>query len=654
MSNKFLDKIIRVAAVTPELDVANIDFNVQKIVECTRDAFKSGARVIVFPELSITGYTCGDLFFQSSLIEGAIKGLGDIAEATSGMAAIIALGLPVPLNGRMYNCAALIQSGKVLGIVPKQVIPNKKEFYEARWFSSGENLINQYVNILNQTIPIGIDLVFHEKHSGLTLGVEICEDLWAPVPPSSKLALSGANLIVNLSASNALVGKAENRKELIRGHSEKILCGYVYASSGPFESTSELVFSAHCVVSECGKILAEQNLISLEANIILGDIDLELIQYERLMSPGFSESSKTEKLNVIHIDHFINSKGKVAGYLRHNSPRPFIPDNEEKKDIVCFEIISIQSAALQKRMLSGKFEKIVIGLSGGLDSTLALLVAELTFSKLGLDKSGIIAVTMPGFGTSQRTLNNVIALSRVIGVSLKEIPIVENAYINFSDIGHDIDCHDVVYENVQARIRTQILMNISNKESGFVLGTGDLSEAALGWCTFNGDHMSMYHINCGIPKTLIKYLIQWFSDDSEHHKSREILQDILNTPISPELIPLGSEGGNKLQLTEELVGPYELHDYFLFNFIRNGYSPQKIFYFARLAFAEKYKDQAILMWLKIFFKRFFSQQYKRSAAPDGPKIGTVGLSPKSDWRMPSDVSATTWLMEIENINQIYD
>jgi len=653
LTNNFLKSVVRVASVAPEIDVANIDFNVQSIVKGAKDAFASGAKVIVFPELSITGYTCGDLFFQASFIERALVGLAEIADQTKNIEAIMAVGLPIIQNGKMYNCGAVMQSGKIIGVIPKQTIPNKREFYEARWFSSGRKIRNQVLHIADQLVPFGVDMVFHEKNSGMVLGLEICEDLWSPVPPSSHLALFGANVILNLSASNALVGKSMRREELIRVHSEKLLCAYIYASSGPFESTSELVFSSHCVIAECGKLLSEDRRIIFDSKIVFADIDLEFIVHERLLSPGFSEEFELYGVRVISIDSITNHQDVALGSLRHNPSRPFIPGNDAEKGIVCSEIISIQSAALCKKMLAGKFNKVVIGISGGLDSTLALLVAELSFRKLGLAKDGIIGVTMPGFGTSRRTYQNAVALIDALGISLREVPIIDSSNINFRDIGHDPDCHDVTYQNVQARVRTQILMNLANKESSFVLGTGDLSESALGWCTFNGDHMSMYQINCGIPKTLVKHLVEWLSEDSYLFNSRAIIQDILSTPISPELLPLGADG-NEIQATEELVGPYELNDYFLYNFIRNGYRPEKIFYFSRMAFAGKYNEKILLHWLDAFFKRFFSQQYKRSAVPDGPKIGSVGLSPKTDWRMPSDLSAVAWLKEIEKMKRNYD
>jgi NAD+ synthase (glutamine-hydrolysing) len=653
LTNKFLDKIVRVAAVVPELRVANVDFNVQKIIECIKVSCENGAEVIVFPELSITGYSCADLFYQSSFLKSAMIGLEYLAKSTKDTEALITVGLPLTCNGRIYNCAAVLQSGSILGFVPKQIIPNKREFYEARWFSSGRELIDQYIRIQDQLMPLGKNLVFVEKRSGLMVGIEICEDLWSPVPPSSSLALSGANLILNLSASNALVGKAKRRRDLIREHSERILCGYVYSSSGPNESTSDLVFSGHAMVAECGKVFTENTKIDFNSKIVYGDIDLELIDYERFLSPGFSGENSCEDLRYIQLSSLTSSKKDSPCSNRNNNPTPFIPVSGFNRELVCHEIIEIQSAALQKRMLSGNFDKVVLGLSGGLDSTLALLVAERTFEKLDYPKSGIIAVTMPGVGTSKRTYSNAVKLSKVLGMGLREISIEENANINYRDINHDQNCHDLTFENVQARIRTQILMNIANKESSFVLGTGDLSEAALGWCTYNGDHMSMYQINGGVPKTLVKYLIEWFADDISHQNSREILKDILNTPISPELLPLG-KNNNEIQKTEDLVGPYELHDYFLFNFVRYGYSPEKIFYFSLIAFKDRYSSCELLHWMEIFFTRFFSQQYKRSAVPDGPKIGSVGLSPKSDWRMPSDVSANNWLNEIKNIKQKYN
>ncbi len=639
---------LRVASAAPELRVADVDFNTSQISAAMEVAAKRGASIALFPELSLTGYTCADLFTQSLLIKRALESLQALAADTEKFGINAIVGLPLAVNGRLYNCAALMGGGRVLGIVPKLFLPTTGEFYEERWFTSGAKLAPTQIDIGGHTVPIASNLLFVASNlPGCTLGIEICEDLWAAEPPSGGQALAGATLIFNPSASNELLGKRIYRTDLVRSQSARCLAAYVYASSGPGESSTDVVFSGHCMVAENGAILVESERFRFDTQIVYADIDLDRIQHERLCSSSFSAGAPKRDFQYVNFTNPTKvSTQEPLGSMRSNSPTPFVPSDPQARASTCREIFAIQSTGLAKRLKHTAAQKIVIGISGGLDSTLALLVAVHAFDLLGLDRKGIIAVTMPGLGTSQRTKTNAEELVSLIGAELRVIPIHDAVKQHFKDIGHDKNLLDVTYENTQARERTQILMNLANKHDGFVVGTGDLSEAALGWCTFNGDHMSMYHVNVGVPKTLVRFIIEWCAEAAFSAETSAVLCDICATPISPELLPVGADGELQ-QITEDIVGPYELHDYFLFQMVRHGQRPAKILYLAELAFTNRYDRSTILHWLEVFIKRFFSQQFKRSAMPDGPKVGSVALSPRGDWRMPSDASAAEWLTELE-------
>jgi NAD+ synthase (glutamine-hydrolysing) len=641
---------IRVASAAPELRVADIDFNVAQIRVAMERAAKRGASTILFPELSLTGYTCGDLFRQTMLINKAQDALQALAIDTGKVGIHAIVGLPLALNGRLYNCAALIGGGVVFGIVPKVYLPTSGEYYEERWFTSGADLAPTQLNMGGHAVPFANNLLFAASNlPGCVLGIEICEDLWAVEPPSGGQALAGATLIFNPSASNELLGKRDYRRELVRSQSARCLAAYVYASSGPGESSTDLVFSGHCMVVENGVSLAESERFRFDTQIIYADIDLDRLRHERLCNSSFSSAGAKRDFQLVDFANPIEfSVHEPLGSLRPNSPTPFVPSDPAVRASTCREIFSIQSAGLAKRLKHTGAGRVIIGISGGLDSTLALLVAVHAFDLLGLDRKGIIAVTMPGLGTSQRTRTNAEKLVKLIGAELRVIPIHEAVKQHFKDIDHDENLLDVTYENTQARERTQILMDLANQLGGFVVGTGDLSEAALGWCTFNGDHMSMYHVNVGVPKTLVRFIIEWCADAEFAAEIAAVLRDISSIPISPELLPVGADGELQ-QMTEDIVGPYELHDYFLYQMVRHGQRPAKILYLAELAFANRYDRSTILQWLEMFIRRFFSQQFKRSAMPDGPKVGSVALSPRGDWRMPSDASAEAWLAELKSL-----
>ncbi len=642
---------IRIAASSPELRVADVEFNALQMNMMLDVASGQGASIILFPELSLTGYTCGDLFAQSILINKALVSLEKLAVETARCNICAVVGLPVIMEGRLYNCAAFIGQGRIMGLVPKTYLPTRQEFYEQRWFTSGSGIVTPgEIRIGDQTVPISTGLLFTADNlNSCSIGIEICEDLWAVEPPSGSQAIAGATIILNPSASNELLGKRSYRRDLVRLQSARCLAGYVYASSGPGESSTDLVYSGHCLITENGSILAESERFKFDSQVIYADIDLERIQHERLCNSSFATTTPVKCFDSVPftVVHGIKSKN-IPGVLRPNNPMPFVPSDSLERATTCREIFSIQSAGLAKRIRHIGTSTLVIGISGGLDSTLALLVAIHAFDKLGIDRKGIIAITMPGLGTSIRTKSNAEDLVNLTGATLRTIPIKEAIRQHFIDIGHDEKTLDVTYENSQARERTQILMDVANQCGGFVLGTGDLSEAALGWCTFNGDHMSMYHVNIGVPKTLVRYIIEWTAEEEFNGEIARILHDICATPITPELLPVTNDGliGH---LTEDLVGPYELHDYFLYNMLRHGHEPAKIFYLAQHAFAGRYNPETILKWLELFVKRFFSQQFKRSAMPDGPKVGTVALSPRGDWRMPSDVSASVWLEQIKTL-----
>ena len=635
---------LRLAAASPELQVADIAFNVGKIRAALGVAARAGASLVLFPELSVTGYTCGDLFAQSLLQTRAREALLELAAATKPLGIHAVVGLPLAVHGRLYNCAAILGAGRVLGLVPKQFLPTTGEYYEERWFTSAAGLAPIEINFGDYSAPFATNLLFADDTSGCTFGVEICEDLWAVHPPSGDLCLAGANLILNPSASNELLGKAAYRRDLVRQQSARCLAAYAYASAGPGESSTDVVFSGHCLVAENGSLLAESERFKFDTQIVCADLDLNRLQHERLCNSSFSAGVVTRNFRQIAVT-LAAKAGTPLGTLRPNPALPFVPTDPRIRAETCREIFAIQSTGLAKRLKHIGTKQVVIGISGGLDSTLALLVAAHAFDLLGLDRKGILAPTLPGFGTTKRTRGNAEKLVEQLGATLRVIPIHEAIKQHFRDIGHDENVHDVTYENAQARERTQILMDLANKVGGFVIGTGDLSEAALGWCTFNGDHMSMYHVNAGIPKTLVRYLIDWCADAEFSGATTQVLHDIAATPISPELLPTTADG-KQHQQTEDVVGPYELHDYFLYHVVRHGARPAKVLYLAELAFAGKYPRATILRWLEVFIRRFFSQQFKRSAMPDGPKVGSVALSPRGDWRMPSDASAAEWLAEI--------
>lgn len=634
---------VRIAAAAPELQVANCRYNAGRIKETMTEAVGLNVRILTLPELSITGYSCGDLFFQSALLESAMEALTDIAEHSRGMKLFTVVGLPIKSKHLLFDSAAAIYDGEILGIVPKTYLPNNREFYEKRWFNSSVDASIDSVEISGKRVPFGTDLIFIAGKS-VKIGIEICEDLWNPIPPSSYLALQGASIILNPSASNELVGKADYRRELVKTQSARTYSAYCYSGAGPQESTTDVVFGGHCIISENGRVLAERLPFDENSGMIMHDIDTEILEKERLMNKNFSgilEDIPDYRTIAFSLSEYMDDT------IRYIDPRPFVPSDRESRDRRCQEIFSIQTAGLRKRMSFSGSKTAVIGISGGLDSTLALLAAVGACDSAGLSRDSIIGVTMPGFGTTDRTYKNALKLIQSLRVSFREISITNACLGHFGDIGHNPDIHDVTYENSQARERTQVLMDIANKERGLVVGTGDLSEIALGWSTYNGDHMSMYAINSGIPKTLIPSLVLWVAESGQLDKdAAEVLRDIVDTPVSPELLPPEKDGKTG-QKTEEIVGPYELHDFFLYNMIRYGFGPGRILLLAQTAFGNSYDRSEILKWLKVFYVRFFSQQFKRSCLPDGPKVGSVALSPRGDWRMPSDASAEIWLRELD-------
>ena len=632
---------LRCGAASPEVKVADIDFNVNKITELAKKAEKQGVMALVFPELSITGYTCGDLFLQKTLLDGALLGLKKIIENCADISALIVVGLPYVYKNKLYNVAAVIYGGKILGLVPKTYIPNYNEFYEKRYFESAfpETVMTE---ILGEAVPFGTKLLFSpEGFEEVCIGVEICEDLWSAIPPSSHHALAGANIILNPSAGNEITGKAQYRRELVKNQSARLISGYVYACAGGGESTTDVVYSGHCLICENGRLLNESKLF--ESGLCISDVDVQLVNTERRRNTSFYNENEGYKQISYPFTAPINDD-----LIRFIDPMPFVPSDEDKREERCKEIISIQAMGLKKRLEHIGVKNVVIGISGGLDSTHALLITVEAFRLAGLDPKGIITVTMPCFGTSERTHKNAKLLCDALGTTFMEINIKDAVTGHFNDIGHDINVCDLTYENSQARERTQVLMDLASRFNGFVIGTGDLSELALGFATYNGDHMSMYGVNCSIPKTLIRYLIKYFADFSGNAPLSEVLYDILDTPVSPELLP-PDKAGEISQVTEDIVGPYELHDFFLYNMMRLGFSPEKIFYLAHAAYKDKYNGETILKWLKKFYSRFFAQQYKRSAIPDGPKVGSVSLSPRGDWRMPSDACVKLWQDMLEEI-----
>ncbi len=639
---------IRVAAAVPKIRVADTNFNAAQTIDLINIADESGADIVIFPECNITAYTANDLFHQKTLQDCAIKALLKIRDETIDSKIISVVGLPIAADNQLFNCAAVIQSGNILGIVPKTFIPGYKEYYEQRWFASGTHMISDFLVIGDEEVPAGNDLLFRaEKFPDFTFGVEICEDLWVPSPPSSAQSIAGATLLLNLSASNELISKKNYRENLVRQQSGNCVAAYAFASAGVSESTTDMVFSGQAIIAENGSIVTKNKRFQRENNIIITDIDVSRLALDRQFLTSFGESIAQSQKDFRLVIFEPDIKRWKAPLKRIVTPHPFVPSDSAERAERCDEIFSIQTAGLAKRLEHCNCKNIVIGLSGGLDSTLALLVCVKTFELLGLDKTNISAITMPGFGTSSRTYENVKKISSALGISLEEIDIKEACEKQFKDIGHNPDVHDITYENVQARQRTFILMNKANKIGGLVVGTGDLSEIALGWSTYNGDHISMYNVNCGVPKTLVKYLIQWVTDTQTSDNAKVVLTDIIDTPISPELLPTDAEG-KIAQKTEDKIGPYELHDFFLYHFVRYNVPPKKILFLAKHAFGEKYPSDEITKWLKTFIKKFFAAQFKRSCVPDGPKVGSVSLSPRGDWRMPSDASAEIWLKELES------
>lgn len=635
---------ITVAAAIPQVKVADCIYNTQQIESMIAQAEGKGVEIIVFPELSITGYTCQDLFRQHALLEQAETAVMMLLDFTRKLDVIAIVGLPVIVGDLLLNCAAVIQKGDLLALIPKTYLPNYSEFYEKRWFASSQDLHPTEIRFAGTRITVSRDPLLIRTCDGVMLGIEICEDVWAPAPPSNRLALSGADLIFNLSASDELIGKHEYLKSLLAQQSARTITGYIYSGCGFGESTQDVVYGGNAMIYENGKLLAEAERFSMKPQMMITQIDVERLRSERRTNSTYVNAQRGN-MALIKDAHSITPRDFVL--LREFDSHPFIPKSEDMKRS-CDEILNIQVSGLAKRLVHTNSKNVVIGISGGLDSTLALLVCVKTFDKLGLSRKGILGVTMPGFGTTDRTYQNAIALMKSLGVTIKEINIAKAVMQHFEDIGHDPKVHDVTYENSQARERTQILMDLTNKYGGLVVGTGDLSELALGWATYNGDHMSMYGVNASVPKTLIQYLVRYVADEmaAEDKKGAETLLDVLDTPISPELTP-ADEQGNIKQKTEDLVGPYELHDFFLYYFLRFGFSPRKIFLLAQQAFKNKYEDEVIKKWLTTFVRRFFSQQFKRSCLPDGPKVGSVSLSPRGDWRMPSDAMSTLWLEECE-------
>ena len=654
----------RFACVSPVLKVADTAYNTEEIVRSAKIAASNGAAFVVFPELCITGYTCSDLFHQELLLQNSTQALLKIAKALKDTDAVIAVGLPLRIFGRLYNCAAFVQRGKVMAVTPKIHLPNQREFYEKRHFSSGRDLLRGDAGngcaplrcLIENAGEVPVTNFFTVKGSEVRIGVELCEDLWTPAPPSGELALAGANVIVNLSASDALVGKRDYRRNLVMNQSARCMAAYVYASAGVHESTTDMVFSGHLMIAENGSILAESKPFPRETEIVYADVDVERLNMQRLSEGSFQDFDSRAIIARAATLECLRDCDTLQ--YRFVSPTPFVPGSTETRDASCTEIFNIQCAGLAKRLEATCSKRAVIGLSGGLDSTLALLVVAETFKLLNRPAKEILALTMPGFGTTNRTRNNAVELAKLLGVELRTVDIQKACLQHFADIGHDPQKLNVTYENVQARERTQILMDIANSEGGIVIGTGDLSEIALGWSTYNADHMSMYAVNCDIPKTLVRHIVSWYADRSAHLEAGEkgaasipnqngaalasVLKDILDTPVSPELLPADSSG-QIAQKTESILGAYEIHDFFLYHFAKYGSTPEKLRYLAKYAFNGQHTDEEIDKALAVFIRRFFTQQFKRSCIPDGPKVGTISLSPRADWRMPSDASNSDWL-----------
>ena len=638
---------VKVAAAVPHVQVADCFYNIQQMEGLMRQASDKGVQIIAFPEMSVTAYTCLDLFAQQTLLKNAEQALLKLVSDTADLNILTIAGAPLVTENRLINAAIAFQSGKILGVVPKTYIPNYKEFQEQRWFTSATELRDKTVSIGDRTYPLGSHLLFTAGQ--VKVGIEICEDLWVPVPPSSLLAMEGANILVNISASNELIGKHHYLRSLICQQSARCMAGYVYASAGFGESSTDLVFAGNGIIAENGTLLEESPRFTMQEQLVISEIDIVNLQNDRQVNTSFMHGTSTLLASeTITIPFALSEYSGQPVLTRSVDPHPFTPSGDALKER-CEEIFQIQVAGLAKRIVHTHSRTAVVGISGGLDSTLALLVTVMTFDALNIPRNQILGITMPGFGTTDRTYTNACDLIRSLGVTLKEISIKDACLQHFKDISHNPSVHDVTYENSQARERTQILMDVANQENGMVIGTGDLSELALGWATYNGDHMSMYGVNGSIPKTLVRYLVEWVAHNRVDEASRATLLDIVDTPISPELIP-ADENGNIKQKTEDLVGPYELHDFFLYHFLRFGSSPAKIYFLAQQAFGGSYEKETIRKWLHTFFRRFFQQQFKRSCLPDGPKVGSVSLSPRGDWRMPSDAMATLWLKEIEGLD----
>ena len=629
---------VKVAAATPDIRVADVEFNTQNIINAMEEAQKNGAKILVFPELCVTGYTCSDLFDHSVLLKASRKALLEIAENTNDKDMLVFVGAPLEVNGKLYNVAAAMNQGEIIGFTTKTFLPNYGEFYEMRQFTPGPQTVRE-ITFEGKKIPFGPQILFQaEGMEELVVAAEICEDVWSPVPPSIQAALEGATVIVNCSASDETIGKDTYRRALISGQSARLISGYIYANAGEGESTTDLVFGGHNIIAENGTILKESSRYVNE--IIYSEIDLQRIIGERRKNTTFQPMDEETLVRV----PFTIEETKT--FLTRTFPKkPFVPSDEQTRAQRCEEILTIQAMGLKKRLAHTNARTAVVGISGGLDSTLALLVTARAFDMLGRDKKDIIAVTMPCFGTTDRTYQNACEMSKKVGATLIEVPIADAVNIHFRDIGHDPEDHSVTYENCQARERTQVLMDIANKTWGMVIGTGDLSELALGWATYNGDHMSMYGVNASVPKTLVRHLVKYAADNTTDEALKNVLYDVLDTPVSPELLP--PKDGDIAQKTEDLVGPYELHDFFLYFMLRFGYEPSKIFRIACMTFDGEYDKETIFKWLETFCRRFFSQQFKRSCLPDGPKVGTVALSPRGDWRMPSDACVAVWMKDLE-------
>jgi len=647
---------MRVASALSEVRPGDVKYNINQISDILRKIEKEKVELVVFPELCVTGYTCADLFFQSNLLKSALEGLEKLTLLSEELSSAFIVGMPLAAKNNIYNCAAIIKKGEILGVVPKRYLPNYNEFYEQRWFAPGKKDFLSTVFISGKEIPFSSNLIF--DIDGANIGIEICEDLWVPIPPSSEMTIEGADIIANLSATDELAGKHAYLRELISQQSARCRCGYIYSSAGIGESSTDLAFAGNTIIAENGRIIADSKRFCLDSRFVIADIDVELLRNDRMRHHTFRNKEwNIEASGHINVPMYSDSKPDAVSSVadistllkyREIDPSPFVAKNENDLRERCSEISSIQAWGLMQRLRAINCKKAVVGISGGLDSTLALLVTVKAFDMLGVDRKGIIGITMPGFGTTDRTHNNAWNLMVQLGVTPMEIPINAAVMLHFKDIDQDPECHDATYENSQARERTMILMDMANKVGGIVIGTGDLSELALGWCTYNGDQMSMYGVNASVPKTLVRDLVKGYMIEDGNPEVKKILADIIATPISPELLP-ASKDGSIAQITEDFVGPYELHDFFLHSMLRHSFSPRKIYFMALKAFDGKYSAPVILKWLRTFYRRFFSQQFKRSCMPDGVKVGSVCLSPRGDWRMPSDASVNLWLDEIDSI-----